>query len=278
MIKARPAVVLRPDGTVDLAAHYRDIDRLARTAKTFVMLAKLGRDTDDLMQTAWEAIITKNSPTSASRYDPAKGSLSKWVYLVVNGRLLNDEDKRIRRPETVGIDSGDEGVVDAQVYAEAHLEGDAGDTEDAAAARLPLVGEVGLYLAQGHTLLDARRAFGMRHRVEVDRLARRLAASGVTTRSVQSPAVTTRDARPPSHPGRVRVTPASLVPYARTEAAMARRQQRLHLDTNHLAVIERIAERDCCSVSSVLTRMVVRSLERDGYIEVTPDPAPRASR
>src|SRR3990167_6907815 len=59
------------------------------------LASKIGRgqDTDDLIQTGLEAVITRISRTDLPRWNPERGSIGTWLYRHIQGAMIKSIDK-----------------------------------------------------------------------------------------------------------------------------------------------------------------------------------------
>ena len=64
------------------------------------LASKIGRgqDTDDLIQTGLEAVITRISRTDLPRWNPERGSIGTWLYRHIRGAMLRTIDKHSPLP------------------------------------------------------------------------------------------------------------------------------------------------------------------------------------
>jgi len=93
------------------------VRRLTASHPLFRVATGRGHDADDLIQSVFVGLLTRQQ--SRSRFDSARASLSKYVYLVAGSILANllDYHRRRNRWEQVGAWNG-QAEVDAALLAE----------------------------------------------------------------------------------------------------------------------------------------------------------------
>lgn len=102
---------------LDLAKYYTDVRRLTAAHPLYRVALARGYDGDDVLQTVYVGILTRQR--SKSRFDPQRASLSKYVHLVAGSVIANllDYQRRRARWEQLGAWQGGQ-EVDAAMVAE----------------------------------------------------------------------------------------------------------------------------------------------------------------
>lgn len=117
----RPAVL-------DLNTRWLDVRRIARKHPAYKQCLRAGLEQEDLDQEVMLRVLTRQQPGSASRYDPARACVSKYLTVVCGGILLNLLDQAVgterSRKEVVGAFEPENGIpCDAALAAVAHDDG-----------------------------------------------------------------------------------------------------------------------------------------------------------
>jgi hypothetical protein len=96
--KDRPPVL-------DLRERWLDVRKIAKSQPEFAACVRAGWDADDLVSEVYARALARQS--MASRYDPARAGVSKYLTVLCRGILLNLLDSKRRRDRHEQIGSHD---------------------------------------------------------------------------------------------------------------------------------------------------------------------------
>jgi len=98
----RDRVVAGVSVGLDVGAKFADIRRLTRTHPLWRVAVARGLDPDDVLQSVVLGLLTRQQ--GRSRYDPARASFSRYVYLVAGSVIANllDSQRGRDRREVLG--------------------------------------------------------------------------------------------------------------------------------------------------------------------------------